>query len=247
MRSDQTVSQRTRDVIARAVAAGCSFIAVTGRPPRWMGTVADQVGHAGEAIVGNGAGVLDLVSMRLLRTRPISPQVGAEVVRRVTEVVPDAAVAGETGDSFRREMSYCSAYGDAPDTLVVARAEVTRVPLLKLLVRSCMHEADGLLEVGVGAVGELVQCTHSSNDGLLEISAAGVTKASTLAQECDRLGVHARDVIAFGDMPNDIAMLGWAGRSWAVADGHPLARAAAGAVCPGPGQDGVAAVLEQWF
>ena len=49
--------------------------------------------------------------------------------------------------------------------------------------------------------------TWSSTSALLEISAAGVTKASTLALLCDRLGVDAADVVAFGDMPNDLPML----------------------------------------
>ena len=34
------------------------------------------------------------------------------------------------------------------------------------------------------------------------------------------LGVGRADVLAFGDMPNDLAMLEWAGRSVAVANAH---------------------------
>ena len=56
---------------------------------------------------------------------------------------------------------------------------------------------------------------------MLEISAAGVTKATTLAVLCEDLGVEAEEVIAFGDMPNDIAMLTWAGTSYAMAYAHP--------------------------
>ena len=48
----------------------------------------------------------------------------------------------------------------------------------------------------------------------MEISAAGVTKAAGLAWYCDQLGVAAADVLAFGDMPNDVPMLTWAGRAW---------------------------------
>ena len=31
-----------------------------------------------------------------------------------------------------------------------------------------------------------------------------------------------RDVAAFGDMPNDVAMLSWAGMPYAVSNAHPL-------------------------
>jgi hydroxymethylpyrimidine pyrophosphatase-like HAD family hydrolase len=51
--------------------------------------------------------------------------------------------------------------------------------------------------------------------------------------------------VAFGDMPNDLEMLRWAGRSYAVADGHPGAREAADDLAPACGDDGVAQVLER--
>jgi hydroxymethylpyrimidine pyrophosphatase-like HAD family hydrolase len=89
--------------------------------------------------------------------------------------------------------------------------------------------------------------TWSSTSAMLEISAAGVTKATTLAVLCDDLGVVAEDVIAFGDMPNDIAMLTWAGTSYAMADAHPTVRDAADHVAPGNDEDGVARVLTEIF
>ena len=70
-------------------------------------------------------------------------------------------------------------------------------------------------------VGHLVTTTWSSTGALVEISAAGVTKATTLALLCDELGIRAEEVVAFGDMPNDLAMLAWAGTSYAMANAHP--------------------------
>ncbi len=59
-------------------------------------------------------------------------------------------------------------------------------------------------------------------DGLMEISAVGVTKGAALARLCDAAsGSRPRDVVAFGDMPNDLPMLAWAGTSYAVANAHP--------------------------
>jgi hypothetical protein len=46
----------------------------------------------------------------------------------------------------------------------------------------------------------------------------GEGKASMLRRYCARLGVAARDVAAFGDMPNDVAMLSWAGMPYVVAN-----------------------------
>ena len=53
--------------------------------------------------------------------------------------------------------------------------------------------------------------TYSTDDGLIEVAAAGVNKGSALAALADRWGIDAKDVIAFGDMPNDLEMLRWAG------------------------------------
>ena len=49
---------------------------------------------------------------------------------------------------------------------------------------------------------------------------------------------------AFGDMPNDLPMLTWAGRSFAVANAHPEVLASATDHCPGNDEEGVAQVLE---
>ncbi|MGO2043291.1 MAG: HAD family hydrolase, partial [Cellulosimicrobium funkei] len=58
-----------------------------------------------------------------------------------------------------------------------------------------------------------------------------------------RLGVAPRDVGAFGDRPNDLPMLRWAGRSFAVANAHPDVLAAATDRTGSNDDDGVARVL----
>jgi hydroxymethylpyrimidine pyrophosphatase-like HAD family hydrolase len=59
--------------------------------------------------------------------------------------------------------------------------------------------------------------------------------------------VPAADVLAFGDMPNDVPMLAWAGRAVAVGAAHASVRAVAAEGAPGPEDDGVAGVLARWF
>ncbi len=98
-----------------------------------------------------------------------------------------------------------------------------------------------------GALAGLAEATHSSHSGLVEISAAGVTKAAGLAWYCHRIGIAADDVLAFGDMPNDVPMLTWAGRAVAVANAHPAVLAVADEVTSANSTDGVAAYLEKIF
>jgi hydroxymethylpyrimidine pyrophosphatase-like HAD family hydrolase len=83
---------------------------------------------------------------------------------------------------------------------------------------------DALASAVAGAVGDLATVTTSvvhDRFGMAELSVPGVTKASALAELCGELDLAASDVVAFGDMPNDAAMLEWAGHAYVMADGHP--------------------------
>ena len=96
-------------------------------------------------------------------------------------------------------------------------------------------------------VGHLVTTTWSSTFALVEISALGVTKARTLATLAAELGIGPDEVIAFGDMPNDLSLLEWAGTSYAMANAHADVLALADHVAPRNDEDGVAAVLTEVF
>ena len=83
--------------------------------------------------------------------------------------------------------------------------------------------------------------THSnSDDVLIEMSARGVTKGTSLASLAGTLGLGAAHAAAIGDMPNDVPMLDWARVGLGVEGGHSAVLAAADAVLPGPEHDGVA-------
>jgi hydroxymethylpyrimidine pyrophosphatase-like HAD family hydrolase len=93
-------------------------------------------------------------------------------------------------------------------------------------------------------VAEHATVTHAGSP-FLEIAAAGVTKAWALAAHCQRQGIDASQVLAFGDMPNDLPMLEWAGRSVAVANAHPTLLTAASDITQSNEDDGVATFLER--
>ena len=96
-----------------------------------------------------------------------------------------------------------------------------------------------------GTIAESVLTKDTALELQAYISAAGVTKAFALAAHCAELGIRPEEVVAFGDMPNDVPMLTWAGRGVAVANAHPEALAAADEVTASNDEDGVALVLEQ--
>jgi hydroxymethylpyrimidine pyrophosphatase-like HAD family hydrolase len=103
-----------------------------------------------------------------------------------------------------------------------------------------------MLELATAAIGDIATVTHSnSTDSLLEISALGVSKGSTLAKIAARHGLSAQDCVTFGDNPNDFSMLSWASRSWAMADGHPDLMKYAKFQTDAHQEDGVAKVIER--
>ena len=247
VRSDLSVSERTRAVLARVEDAGALFVMVTGRPPRWMAPVAEATGHRGLAVCANGALVYDLHTEQVVRSSLISAEAAGEVVAALRREIPGIAFAVEKGpDGFGREPGYIPRW-DNGDVVVAPVEELVSSGVVKLLARHEEMGSDDLLARARACVGGLAECTHSSSDGLLEMSATGISKASGLASLAQEWDVQASEVGAFGDMPNDLPMLTWAGHSVGMANAHPEVLEAVDEVTASNDEDGVAQVLERWF
>jgi hypothetical protein len=249
LRSDLTVSERTVQALRAASAAGMLVALVTGRPVRWLRRVYDHLGVLYPAVCANGAVVYDPEADRALHVNPLAPAVLAEVCQRLRAAVPTSrfAVEIEDGRVLWHEVDYPLRW-DTDDPAVrpvTSLAELTSVTAVKLLVRAGERDPDEFTSLVAQCVAGLAEATHSSASGLVEISAAGVTKAAGLAWLCERHGVAAADVVAFGDMPNDLPMLAWAGHGVAVANAHPAVLAAADEVTGSNDEDGVAGYLER--
>lgn len=244
LRSDHTVSDLTRSVLADLTRAGVTLVMVTGRPVRWMAPVVAQTGHVGVAVCANGAVTYDLSLERVVSARTLPVDVAAEVVARLLEAVPGVAFALEYADgSFARTPDYrARATGNEPEVAPVGR--LLRGDIVKLLARHEGLDPDELLAAAAVVLDGVAESTHSSPGGaagaLLEVGPPGVSKATGLADVVAGLGLGPQDVVAFGDMPNDLPMLAWAGRSVGVEGGHPDVRALADEVAGPPDDDGVA-------
>ena len=248
VRYDGTITARTVAALRACEDSGIHVVFVTGRPPRWMPQVADATGHRGEAICGNGALVVDLTDLRVVRAWPLAPDAILESARLLRERFPAAVFALETTTGYRREPAFMprheaarAARADRLDLLLDDEPVVT-----KMLCKVVGGRADDLLAGAREVLDGVAEPVHSDPDGdMLEISANGVSKGTALAALAQERGVAAEDVVAFGDMPNDVPMLLWAGRGYAMAGGHPEAVAAASLIAPPCDEDGVAQVLEQ--
>ena len=248
VRSDGTIDDRTRRAIAAAESAGASVVFCTERPHRGLTELAEATGHRGVVICNNGAMLWDLHTESVIEASPLAPTIARELLALLEAEVPGGAWAVERTGGFGYEPGYVTRWPIPADSTVAAVHALIAEPAVKLMLRHDRLTADALLERARETCGHLAELSHSSaTDPLLEISAAGVSKASALARLCERRDIDRHEVIAFGDMPNDLAMLAWAGHSVAVANAHPDVRASADEVTASNDESGVALVLERLF
>jgi len=242
LRSDGSISDRTRIAIADAEEAGVPTIFVTARPPRWLDELADVVGEHGVAICGNGAFVYDVATRTVASCRGFDPEVMAAVVADLRAEFPGITFAAERPDGMGREPAFVDPYSH--EYVVEDDPHSSVSPVGKLLARWPDADPHAFLQRVEDVVGGRVEIGYSGAVGLAEMTASGVTKASGLAAWCEEHGIDASEVWACGDMPNDLPMLAWAGRGLAVRNAHPDVIAAAAEVIASNDEDGVADVLE---
>ncbi|MEU2224393.1 HAD-IIB family hydrolase [Streptomyces sp. NPDC018347] len=255
LRDDKSVSARTVAALAAAEEAGIEVFFVTGRPARWMDVVSDHVHGHGLAICGNGAAVVDLHgdpgTHRFVMVRELARENALNSVRLLREAVPGTVFAVEQTYGFHQEPGYPKLHMEIPDNLMDAEellapdGPCAAQSVLKILAYHPTLDPDAFLTLARLAVGAHANVTRSSPSALLELSGPGVSKASTLALCCAERGISHEEVVAFGDMPNDVEMLTWAGQSYAMGNAHPDVVAAASGRTVANNDDGVAVVIER--
>lgn len=274
--SAERVSPRACAVINRLVAAGVTFIPASGRPARWMLPVIEQLGLRPMCVCANGAVVYDSATDRITYAAELPANVLAGVTATIAETTgPWLAERGLPPVTFAVERAGRSAFDRAEELFAVQPeyphawdteehsveplADLCSVPAVKLLVRhASMGSADLFDLVNPVVDPQVAHVTWSFSGGLLEINVPGVSKLSGVAHALGdgrAAGTGARavpqldpaHVVAFGDMPNDLAMLRWAGMGVAMGNAVDEVLAVADHRTSSNDEDGVAEVLEQWF
>jgi hypothetical protein len=252
---DETITTRTRVAVHAAVAGGATFVLATGRPPRWIAPVVDALGFAPMAVCANGAVIYDPAEDRVVSARTLAVEMLAELAEIATRAIPGAGLAveriGRTAhDAATPQFVSSPGYEHAwlnPDNTEVSLDDLLGAPAIKLLIRKAgARSADMAAELAkhIGVEGDI---TYSTDNGLVEIVPLGINKATGVEEVARPLGITADDVVAFGDMPNDVPMLVWAGHGVAMGNAHPEAIAVANEVTAPNTDDGLARVLERWW
>ena len=248
------VSPRTRAALEATWDAGIPVVGVTGRGPRLLDSVRAALDGRGIAVLAQGGFVVDLERDEVLRTVGLPREQAAAVIARIEAVagdlivaVEDAAEQAEASGPLRVQHGFNWPYPE-PAFLLPRHEVLPQGPVLKVFLRSSALGQDELLTRAQSVVDPAdAEVTHAGL-GFIEVLPPGITKATGLAIALERYGVGFGDVLVFGDMPNDLPMIGAVadagGRAVAVANAHPAVRAATPNVTSGHDADGVARYLE---
>jgi Cof subfamily protein (haloacid dehalogenase superfamily) len=249
LRGDDTVSERTRDALAAAAAAGARHLVVTGRPAPRVRPLLGELGGAGLAVCAQGAQLYDAATDRIVWSLTLDRDLAEQAVGKIEAEVGqvDAAVDQDGTDGLTLiEPGYVMPHPTLPAVRIERREELWAEPISKVLLRHPHLSDDELATAARAVVGDLATVTMSG-PGTVELQPCGVTKATGLALAAERLGRTPERTIAFGDMPNDLPMFAWAGHGVAMANAHAELRAAADEVTLSNEEDGVAVILERHF
>ncbi|MBW8818074.1 HAD family hydrolase [Streptomyces sp. LUP47B] len=246
LRSDESVSQRTRDALAAATAAGAVHIVVTGRGAPWTRHILDDLGYDGLAVCAQGAQVYDAGEHRLLTSVTLDRQLAGVALAKIEAEVGPLYLAASR-DGLDGDVMVGPGYavtGALPSTPFTDASDLWAAPLNKIYIQHPELSDDELAQAAVRAAGGFVSVAMAGQ-GIVELLPLGLSKATGLSLAARRLGVKAADTIAFGDMPNDLPMFAWASYGVAMADAHEELKAVADEVTSSNEEDGIAVVLER--
>ncbi|MGI9594913.1 MAG: Cof-type HAD-IIB family hydrolase [Acidimicrobiales bacterium] len=242
---DHRLSSRTLSAIDAARQAGIEVLPVTGRGFRSAVKILEPA-RLETAICSNGALIYDLAGDRIAETRPIAGDDVRSVVAHLRERMPAAIFGWETTvaasfeDGFHRNPPHGgSASGvSTHEPLHEVRSAIKLFLAHPEIVESDLqHAVQPLLFPGMNV--------STSGAPFVEVTAAGVDKATTLARVAAARGFRRSEVMAFGDQMNDLAMLQWAGVGVAMGNARPEAKAVADEVTASNSEDGVALLIEK--
>jgi Cof subfamily protein (haloacid dehalogenase superfamily) len=242
------LSARNQKALQTAREHGVLTLAVTARPPRAVYRVPELAAVLDGAICCTGSIWYDTATRTADLRHPIPLPTARDLHDRLRDALPGAIFAVETGEHQVAQSDHMRIgvhYGD-PWTILEPEADVFAHvdAVAELVVRvpgstgTAMHEATRHIDLPG------VSLWHWGSFPEIECTAAEATKGAALAAWCAGRGIGAEDVIAFGDMPNDVSMLAWAGRSYAMAGAHAEAIAVATDRAKPAAEDGVAKAIE---
>ena len=235
--------------VQRVKNLGHEVIIATGRAAANAVPVVRDLGiEQGFVVSSNGAVTVELdqenpKGFKMVDVVTFDP---SEVLAELIENLPDAHFAVEDVDGSYRFHRPFPTYALGDQNFETPLEELMHHPVSRVVVLSPQHDVDEFLglisKIGLASVSYAIGYT-----AWLDISPQGVTKASALENQRQRLGIANEQVLVMGDGRNDIEMFQWAksggGLAFAMGQAPEEVQLAATDVTSSVTDDGVARVL----
>jgi hydroxymethylpyrimidine pyrophosphatase-like HAD family hydrolase len=241
-------SPRTLAALRAAEAAGVVVVLVTGRPPRTACTIAGALGLRGPTICANGALVVAMPEMEVIRDVRIEGDLASLLISELAVSIPGLVFAWERGLEWGREEAWPQTTGGVgmrlPGGLTGPAGPEAAGGLSKLICYVDGADPDLVVAQVREVLAGRAEVFTATSPPLAEITARGHDKREALEWLCGRMGVGRHEVVAIGDGPNDLPMLRWAGRGIAMGNAHASVLEAISERTRSHSEDGFAAAVE---
>lgn len=248
VRADGTISNETKEEIARYTVAGGIFTVVTGRMTPSILPRVREFAEEGIVVSYQGAVVSDLKTGRILKTACFEEAEALRAVRLLEE--ENHHIHVYTGEGLfvnrRDEMlneyeRVCAVTGTVVNEKLSDWLTKNRPPVVKILVMIEPEKRLALKDELQKKLGETYFVT-CSNDWLVELMPVGQDKGSAIRFLSEYFGVPKGEIAAIGDQLNDLPMLFEAGGRFAVSNAQEELKKIA-TVVKSCEEDGVAEAL----
>ena len=208
--------------VRRAVADGAVFVVATGRPRRWLTSLAALSDINPMVISSNGAATGRLTADRADVIHVIAPEHALEFAAELPRELK-VAFAVEYEHIWGREPAYPEGQFSAAEFVAPLTALLEAAPIVKVLARTQHADTHAFSPVALAAAQGRLEATFSWHDacGTVELSAVGVNKGNALAELLAAQRIDPKQCVAFGDMRNDLEMLQLVGRGFIMAGADP--------------------------
>ena len=246
---DEAVTRRTIEALRSANDAGVEVVAATGRSFWSAVPLIEPVGCIRWLLASNGATLFDTSTGTVVEQSLLDRSIVRDLAAKLNAAFTGLGFSWENAEGVFQDEAFRAIRSAAfPSRKLARRSPGVFEPgaddLAKMMVLHPTLADSEWLEASRPYIPDELSFA-TSGLGFVEITSARADKAIALAALCERLGVDQQHTIAFGDQVNDLGMLRWAGRGYAMENAHEDAIEAASHRAPHHGDDGVAHVVEE--
>jgi Cof subfamily protein (haloacid dehalogenase superfamily) len=263
--SKKRITPRSKAAIEKVHEAGIKFGVTSGRPPRGMKMIAEQVKLSAPIAAFNGGVYVEPNTMKVLTSQTLDIETAKGVIERIASFGLDVWVYADV-EWYLRDLN--APHREKEEQTVQFAPKVVRnftealqKGVAKVVGVSDKYDLVAEAEKAIQAEyehGIHARCTTASRDCEPSVSAArsqpyyldvthpDANKGSVVQMLSEYLKIPSAEIITIGDMPNDVLMFKMSGYSIAMGQASEEVKKSATYVTTGMDEEGFAKGVEEF-